>query len=241
MAESMYSVGKLAKAVTHPRVAWEVGTSLLRGCYWRVRCHLFAPRFRIGKGMKLSKKFVPSGPGRIVVGDGVVSDGGPHPVTLFTHSPEAELRIGNRVFLNGTRFGCSERIEVGDDCILADCRIFDTDMHSIYPDRRSPTAVVATAPVRIERNVWIGAAAIILKGVTIGENSVIGAGAVVSRSVPANCIAAGNPARVIKQLTNQDSVDPNLPQHLCVVANSVCVLSCETNCCVTPRAASTTL
>ena len=150
--------------------------------------------------MKISKRFMLRGPGRIVIGDGVVSDGGPHPVTLFTHSPGADLQIGNGVFLNGTRFGCSERIEVGDNCILADCRIFDTDMHSIYADRRSPTAIVATAPVRIERNVWIGAAVIIIKGVTIGENSVIGAGAVVSRSVPANCIAAGNPAQVVKQL-----------------------------------------
>jgi len=181
-------------------VAWAVFRALSKGLWWRLRARWFWRRLKIGKGFQVVRRFVPSGPGRIFIGEKVTSDGGPHPVTLFTHSPEAEIHIGDRVFLNGTRFGCSQRIEVGDDCILADCRIFDTDMHSIWPDRRSEEAVVATAPVRIGRNAWIGAAAIILKGVTIGENSVIGAGSVVVRDVPPNCVAAGNPARVVKRL-----------------------------------------
>ena len=139
---------------------------------------------------------------RVYLGNGVFSHGGPHPVTPFTHTPQAEIRIGNNVVLNGTRFGCSELIEIGDDCILADCRIFDTDMHSIWPNRHSDEARVATAPVRLQRNVWVGAAAIILKGVTIGENSGVGAGATVSRSVPPNAVVAGNPARVVKQFND---------------------------------------
>ena len=133
----------------------------------------------------------------------MISNGGPHPVTPFTHTPQARIRIGDNVFLNGMRFACAELIEVGDDCILADCRIFDTDMHSILPNRRSDDALVATSPVRLHRNVWVGAAAIILKGVTIGENSVVGAGAVVSRDVPPNVVVAGNPARVVKHLEVQ--------------------------------------
>jgi acetyltransferase-like isoleucine patch superfamily enzyme len=191
---------KLGKAFAHPRVAWDVLRAISKGACWRVRARCFWRRLKIGTGFRVVRKFVPSGPGRILIGNDVISDGGPHPVTLFTHSPQAEIHIGNGVFLNGTRFGCALRIEVGDDCILADCRIFDTDMHSIWPDRNSGEAVVATAPVRIAKNVWIGAAAIILKGVTIGENSVIGAGSVVVRDVPPNCIAAGNPARVVKRL-----------------------------------------
>ena len=191
---------KVGKALAHPREACAVFLSLFRGQCWRIRCRLFSSRFKIGKGFRVVRRFVPSGPGKIVIGDNVISDGGPHPVTLFTHSPEAEIHIGNNVFLNGSRFGCTQRIEVGDDCILGDCRIFDTDMHSIWPDRHSKEAVVATAPVKIEKNVWIGAASLILKGVTIGENSVIGAGSVVVRDVPPNCVAAGNPARVVKEL-----------------------------------------
>lgn len=190
----MALTSKLAKALLHPNVAISLGIALLRGFYCRWRYALFTRR------LSVTKRFCLSGPGVIVVGDDVECNGGPHPVTLFTHSRQAEPRIGNNVFMNGTRFGCSESVSVGDDCILADCRIFDTDMHSVFPDRRSRDAVVDTAPVCIERNVWIGAAAIILKGVTIGENSVVGAGAVVTRDIPPNCIAAGNPARVVKHL-----------------------------------------
>lgn len=185
----------------NPIAAYQPILAISRGWIWRRRCNWLRGRIRIGKGFKVVGKFRPCGPGRLTLGDNVLSNGGPGPVTPFTHTPQAELRIGNNVFLNGTRFGCSELIEVGDDCILADCRIFDTDMHSIWPNRRSDEAQVATAPVRIKRNVWVGAAAIILKGVTIGENSVVGAGAVVSQDIPANVVVAGNPARVVKRLT----------------------------------------
>ena len=61
-------------------------------------------------------------------------------------------------------------------------------------------------PVRIEDGVWIGGGVVILPGVTIGRNSVIGAGSVVTRSIPANCVAVGNPCRVIKQIDNIVSV-----------------------------------
>lgn len=105
--------------------------------------------------------------------------------------------------MNGTRFGCATRIEVGDDSILADCRIFDTDFHSIWPNRRSPDAHVPTEEVKIGKNTWVAAAAIILKGVTIGDNSVVAAASVVTQDVPSNCVVAGNPARVVKWLTDK--------------------------------------
>lgn len=60
-------------------------------------------------------------------------------------------------------------------------------------------------PIKIEDNVWIGGGAIILPGVTIGRNSVIGAGSVVTRSIPADCVAVGNPCRVIKHIENKNS------------------------------------
>jgi maltose O-acetyltransferase len=61
------------------------------------------------------------------------------------------------------------------------------------------TRVGSAKPILIEENVWLGYGAIVLKGVTIGKNSIIGAGSVVTTNIPANCIAAGNPCRVIKQ------------------------------------------
>ncbi|MCB1130455.1 MAG: acyltransferase [Verrucomicrobiae bacterium] len=86
-------------------------------------------------------------------------------------------------------------IEIGESTAIgAGCLICDSDMHEIPLGSQNP---VKSAPIRIGRNVFIGARSIILKGVTIGDGAVIGAGAVVTRDVPAGAIAAGNPARII--------------------------------------------
>ena len=79
--------------------------------------------------------------------------------------------------------------------------ITDCDWHDLY----NRIATGAARPVRIAANVWIGDSALICKGVNIGENSIIGAGAVVVDDVPANSVAAGNPARIVK------SLDPRVP------------------------------
>ena len=90
--------------------------------------------------------------------------------------------------------------DVGDDAILGDAMILDTDFHSIYPDRWSVEAKAESKPIRTGRNVWIGGAASVLKGVKIGDNSVVGFGPVVIRDVPRNSVVAGNPACVVKKL-----------------------------------------
>jgi NDP-sugar pyrophosphorylase family protein len=81
--------------------------------------------------------------------------------------------------------------------IASGAYITDSDWHGIY-DRIERNAV--PAPIRIGNNVWIGDHALVLKGVTIGDNSIVGAGAVVTRDVPANVVVAGNPARIVKEL-----------------------------------------
>jgi serine acetyltransferase len=87
---------------------------------------------------------------------------------------------------------------LGDDCMLAqDVYITDSDWHDLY-DRTS--SVGSTYEVKIGNNVWIGDSAIVCKGVTIGDNAVIGAGAVVVKNIPANAIAVGNPAVVVRYL-----------------------------------------
>ena len=97
----------------------------------------------------------------------------------------------------GVRIGSADRIEVGDNCMLAgNVYVTDSDWHDIY----NRIATGRTAPVSIQDNVWIGDSAIVCKGVTIGANSIIGAGAVVVDNVPPNVIAAGNPARIVKHL-----------------------------------------
>ena len=113
------------------------------------------------------------------------------------------IQIGNYgLICPGVRIGSAAEIIVGDSCMLAsNAYLTDSDWHDIY-DRN---AIGKSAPVVLEKNVWIGDSAIVCKGVTIGENSIVGAGAVVVRSVPANTIVAGNPARVVK------SLDPGVP------------------------------
>lgn len=98
----------------------------------------------------------------------------------------------------GVRISSAESISIGDNAMLAaNVTISDSDWHGIY-NRIRPFR--CTKPVVIENNVWLGERVIVCKGVTIGENSVIGAGAVVTRDIPANVIAAGNPAKIIKTL-----------------------------------------
>ncbi|MGW8320198.1 MAG: acyltransferase [Thermodesulfobacteriota bacterium] len=111
----------------------------------------------------------------------------------------AGIRVGNYCLIcPGVRLSSASEIVVGDNVMFAyGAYVTDSDWHDIY----NRVAVVGkSAPVRIEDNAWIGDSVIVCKGVTIGENSVIGAGSVVTSSIPANTIAAGSPARVIRPL-----------------------------------------
>ena len=127
-----------------------------------------------------------------------------HRIVLTMHSSQAKIEIGNHVGMSGGAICCREHVTVGDNTLLgANTIIADSDMHPVKPDNRrynnNPEDIPAK-PVHIGRNVWIGADVFICKGVTIGDNSVIGAMSVVTRSIPENCIAAGNPAKVIRKL-----------------------------------------
>ncbi len=125
-----------------------------------------------------------------------------HRVELCVWGREADrgrMTIGDCVLISpGVRISASDAITIGDGCMIANgVYITDSDWHSIYNRmERSPEVT----PVHIARNVWIGDHATVLKGVSIGENSVVAARAMVVRDVPANVVVAGNPARVVKQL-----------------------------------------
>jgi acetyltransferase-like isoleucine patch superfamily enzyme len=98
----------------------------------------------------------------------------------------------------GARISAAEKIVIGANTMLANgVYITDADWHDIY-DRSMPIGV--TRPVIIGENVWLGDSVIVCKGVTIGKNSIIGAGSVVVKDIPENCIAAGNPAQVLRTL-----------------------------------------
>lgn len=109
------------------------------------------------------------------------------------------IKIGDHALISpGVRISAAKEILIGDNCMLASgVYITDSDWHGIY-DRSMPPE--KACPVKLEPNVWVGDSSIICKGVHIGENSIIGAGAVVSSDIPAFCIAAGNPAKIVKRL-----------------------------------------
>lgn len=128
-----------------------------------------------------------------------------------TLSSEANIHIGDNCGLSGVVIACSNSVKLGDRVMIgANCTITDTDSHPINYKERYPEfynekidnwgETVQTAPIIIEDDVFVGMNSIILKGVTIGRGSVVGAGSVVSKSIPEHVVAAGNPAKVIKQL-----------------------------------------
>ena len=122
-------------------------------------------------------------------------------VTLFpplTSDFGKNLHLGKRVFINsGCRFQDQGGVTIGDDCLIGHNAVFATLNHDLDPARR---ADLLPAPIRLGANVWLGANATVLPGVTIGENAVVGAGSVVTKDVPANTVAVGSPARVVRSL-----------------------------------------
>ena len=114
------------------------------------------------------------------------------------------ITIGNDFFAN---FNCvmldGNKIVIGDHVLIGPNVGLYTANHSLDPQRRKAGYCYAR-PIVIGDNVWIGAGVHIMGGVTIGENAVIGAGSVVTHSIPANCIAAGNPCRVIRRTDSQE-------------------------------------
>lgn len=148
---------------------------------------------------------------RITIGDRVrivskaygTALGVSHPCVLRTLTSEAIIQIGDRTGISGGSICAAREVFIGADCLIgADVVITDTDFHPLDPHHRSDsTAAFRQArPVVIRDNVFLGTRVTVLKGVEIGRNTVIGAGSVVTRNVPANVVAAGNPCCVIRDL-----------------------------------------
>jgi len=171
---------------------WE---ALAKGVQFQGRCDLLGrPIISVAKN------------GRLVIGDGVrvfsTVRGNPlgcfQPCALRVLAPGGSLVLGTSVGISATAICAALSIEVGEGTIMgAGAMVMDTDFHHPAGEWGWDDDCLAGArPVRIGRGVFVGARAIVLKGVTIGDRAVIGAGAVVSKDVPAGHVAAGNPARV---------------------------------------------
>lgn len=119
-----------------------------------------------------------------------------HPCILQTGTPHAMIMIGNHVEMSGTSIVSNHSVNIGNHVLIgANCQIGDRDGHS-NRYKSSPK------PIIIENDVWLGMNVTVLKGVTIGEHSIIGANSVVTKDIPANSIAAGNPCSVIRTINS---------------------------------------
>lgn len=127
-----------------------------------------------------------------------------HPVVLRTLGPGAEISIGSDTGISGGTVCAATSVRIGKECMFgANVTIADTDFHAIAPENRrfnKNGADIASTPVVIGDNVFLGTGVIVLKGVAVGDNSVVGSGSLVVKSIPGNCIAAGNPARMIREI-----------------------------------------
>jgi len=122
-------------------------------------------------------------------------------VLLQARGEKSRISIGKRTLASNNIAICAMRsVQIGAGCQIGnEVTIYDCDFHEIDPATRldSPGEI---APVSIGDNVWLGSRVMVLKGVTIGDNSVVAAGAIVTSSIPPNVVAAGIPAKVIKQI-----------------------------------------
>jgi galactoside O-acetyltransferase len=135
---------------------------------------------------------------------------------IITEFPDAHVTIGSRTFIGVSKLISAHRIIVGDDVLISwGCTIVDHDSHSISWSKRSSDVLdwangkknwqfVNRGSIHIYNKVWIGANVTILKNVTVGEGAVVGTGSVVTKDVPAWTIVAGNPAKVIREIPEDE-------------------------------------
>lgn len=127
--------------------------------------------------------------------------------TQIVLTPGANLIIGNHVGMTSVSIFCKKSIYIGDYVnIGAGTMIIDSNFHStdwkMRENRIEDVKSAIDSPIKIDHHVFIGARCIIMKGVTIGSRSIISAGSVVTRDIPSDCIAAGNPCVIIKKIKN---------------------------------------
>lgn len=123
-------------------------------------------------------------------------------------NPDAEVIIGNNVGISASSIRARQSIRIGNRVTIgADCILLDNNGHSLdYQKRGTKNDIAECAPIVIGDDVLIGTRSIILKGVTIGPRTVIGSGSVVVKDIPADCIAAGNPCKVIRKVDDWSNV-----------------------------------
>jgi acetyltransferase-like isoleucine patch superfamily enzyme len=177
---------------------------------WAARFFWYEPLFRsqcesIGDGFQMEQLPYLTGNGRIVIGKGVRLSGKPSIGFSGRSGHRPEFVVGDGTFIgHQCGFRIARSVRIGKHCLLAGgVSVMDMDGHPLDATRRrdgEPTPPEGIAPVVIGDDVWIGAGALIVKGVAIGDRSIVAAGSVVTKEVPPDVVVAGNPAKVVKNL-----------------------------------------
>jgi acetyltransferase-like isoleucine patch superfamily enzyme len=186
---------KLLKVMKNPRLAVALLNAQLR-----LRGGTTVPL-----SVRLHGKIRMSGVGHLVLGNGITLVGNIVPIEFVSHKG-ACIRIGDHTFINyGSSISAHELVSIGRHCLLGHYTlILDNNEHDLQQHRILPPS----NPVVIEDHVWIGSLVCILPGVRIGHHSAVGAGSVVTSDIPPYCLAAGNPARVIRGIAAGDGISP---------------------------------
>jgi len=194
----------------HPQKGWCAWSRKRR---WYERTHRFSNRRRIDAFAARGGFYVRHPiegevlealrDGRLSVGEGTHLE----PGCWITLGPEASISIGRGSFLNReTMLAAHDRIEIGDHVMFANhCFVGDADHR--FDDPNLPITwqgFTSKGPVTIGDNAWLGKGVVVTSGVTIGERAVIGSNSVVTRDIPPRTIAAGAPAKVIREITYTD-------------------------------------
>ncbi len=171
--------------------------------YTIIKLKLNGVRFKL---RVLGNSFYVNNQGKITIGNRVslhsFPNGTIYRTSLSTYYPEAVIEIGNNCNINGTVIHSNQFVSIGNKCMLGPGTVIaDNDSHRISVDPVERRRKAVSKPIIIKDNVWVGMNCLILKGVIIGENSIVAAGSVVVKEVPPNTLVGGNPAKVLKRLS----------------------------------------
>lgn len=174
------------------RLAWDVGA--VGRAHWHLR-----RATSLGTRVRLRGRPKVVAYGDLVIGDRVQLVSTVAKLELVA-GEGAELRIGERSLVNfGTSIVAYDRVSIGSRCLIGtNCMIVDTPFHDVDPDRRLDPP--PPQPVTIGDNVWLAARVVVLPGVTIGDDAVVGIGSIVTSDIPARTLAVGSPAKVVREL-----------------------------------------
>jgi maltose O-acetyltransferase len=172
---------------------WNNGWAVLRARYYLRRAT------RVGPKVRVWGRLVAHNWGQLIVHDRVQIVSTITPTSLRTGT-DGVLEIGEGAYINyGCNISAEKLVRIGPRCNLGtDVIMMDNDFHRLEPERRNERP--PSAPIILEENVWLGARVIVLRGVTIGAHSVIGAGSIVTRDIPPRSVAVGQPAKVVKKI-----------------------------------------